>query len=68
MQGMSAMTESDHLARADALLKEAQASDAYANQASDPAARENFQRMAGYWRDLAQMRAKLAPEHSQQAR
>lgn len=58
------MAELDHLSRANALLEEAQASEAYANQASDPIAKENFQRMAGYWRDLAEMRARLAPEKS----
>ncbi len=58
------MAEFDHLSRAHALLEEAQVSDAYANKVSDPVARENFQRMAGYWRDLAAMRARLAPEKS----
>jgi len=62
------MAELDHLLRANALLEEAQASDAYANQVSDPIAKANFQRMAGYWRDLADMRARLAPENSTTAR
>lgn len=62
------MAEFDHLSRAHALLEEAQASDAYANQVGDPIAKANFQRMAGYWRELAEMRARLAPEHSRAVR
>jgi hypothetical protein len=68
VSGVPVMAEFDHLSRANALLEEAQASDAYANKVSDPVSKENFQRMAGYWRDLAQMRARLAPENSKVAR
>ena len=41
----------------------AEAADERASQAQDPQVREQFQRLAGYWRELADMarRAPLAP-------
>jgi hypothetical protein len=54
------MPEIDHLAQSLMLLEEARQSEALANTAVDPAARANFQSMAVFWRQLAELRARLA--------